>query len=102
VGDPDSVGASGRDGVPVPKMGQVSRFEVWVVDYDLPADFRRKRFYRAIKRYLASHGLEEVGWSTGSVVWTDSEAFAWTVYAEARKVGGVAHVWKAERLDTEL
>ena len=85
-----------RNRVPVPKMGQVSRFEKWLVDYDLPADFRRKRFYRAIKRYLASHGLAEVGWSTGSVVWTDSEAFAREVYMQALKVGGVAHIWKAE------
>lgn len=69
------------------------------MDYDLPADFRRKRFYRAIKNYLADHGMEETGWSTGSVVWTDDEDFAWFVYGEARKVGGEAHVWKAERLD---
>jgi len=76
----------------------VSRFERWLVDYDLPADSRRKRFYRAIARYLADHHLEETGWSTGSVVWTDSEGFAWTVYREARKVGGVAHIWRAERV----
>lgn len=101
MGDPDAIGDAARDVLPVPKMGQVSRFEVWVVDYDLPADFRRKRFYRAISRYLGSHGLSGTGWSTGSVVWTYNEAFAWEVYNQARKVGGVAHVWKAERLDTE-
>lgn len=85
-----------REALPVPVMGQVSLFEKWLVDYDLPADYRRKRFYRAIKRYLADHGLAEVGWSTGSVVWTDSEDFAREVYKQALKVGGVAHIWKAE------
>ena len=84
---------------PVPIMvGQVSLFEKFLVDYDLPADYRRKRFYRAIRRYLEDHGMEEVGWSTGSVVWTDSETFALFVYEQARKVGGVVHLWKAERL----
>jgi len=79
-------------------MGHVSRFERWLVDYDLPADSRRKRFYRAISRYLRERGTEETGWSTGSVVWTDSEEFARKVYEEARKVGGVAHIWRAERV----
>lgn len=78
--------------------GHVSRFERWLVDYDLPADFRRKRFYRAIARYLAKHGHEETGWSTGSVVWSDSEEFAREVYRQALKVGGVAHIWRAERV----
>ncbi|MCK4299695.1 MAG: hypothetical protein KAX80_09185 [Planctomycetes bacterium] len=90
--------SAGREGVPVALLGQVSRFERWLVDYDLPSDFRRKRFYRAIHRYLEDHGMEEVGWSTGSVVWTDSETFALFVYEQARKVGGVVHLWKAERL----
>jgi len=79
-------------------MGQVSRFERWLVDYDLPADHRRKRFYRAIARYLRRYELEETGWSTGSVVWSDNEAFAREVYAQARKVGGTAHIWRAERV----
>ena len=87
-----------REGAPVPIAIHVSRFEKWLVDYDLPADFRRQRFYRAIAKYLREHGLEETGWSTWSVVWTDSEDFALTVYREALKVGGVAHLWKAERL----
>ena len=91
-----------REGVPVAMMGQVSRFERWLVDYDLPADSRRKRFYRAISRYLRERGSEETAWSTGSVVWTSTEEFAWEVYNQARKVGGTAHVWKAERLDTEV
>lgn len=82
-------------------VGHLSPGEAYVVDYDLPADFRRKRFYRAISRYLASMGLEDTGWSTGSVVFTNSEAFAWKVYEEARKTGGKAHVWRAERIDEE-
>ena len=73
----------------------------YVVEYDLPADYRRKRFYRAIRRYLRSGLAEETGWSTQSVVFTGDEAFAWEVYRQARKVGGVAHVYEARRLDTE-
>jgi len=46
--------------------------------------------------------MEETGWSTQSVVFTDSEKFAWTVYREARKAAGVAHIYEARRLDTEL
>ena len=74
----------------------------YLVEYDLPADSRRLRFYRRIKRYLSDMGMKETGWSTQSVVITESEAFAWHVYREARKVGGVAHVYEARRLDTEL
>lgn len=74
----------------------------YIVDYDLPADNRRKRFYRAIKRYLTLHGLEGTGWSSQSVVITESKDFAWYVYREARKAAGVAHVYEARRLDTEL
>jgi len=84
-----------------PGVGQVSRSATYVVDYDLPADFRRKRFYRAIARYLSLHSLEETSWSTGSVVWTDDEDFAWEVYRQARAVGGTAHVYEARRLDDE-
>ena len=82
-------------------MGQVSHLKEYVVDYDLPADSRRKRFYRRIRRYLRHHYLDEVGWSTGSVVFTESRDFAWYVWREARAVGGVAHIYQAERLDTE-
>lgn len=74
----------------------------YIVEYDLPADNRRKRFYRAIRRYLESHGIEGIGFSTQSVVFTESENFAWEVYRQARKVGGVAHVYEARRLDKEL
>lgn len=90
-----------RKGQEKPEVGQVPRSATYVVDYDLPADCRRKRFYRAIKRYLSLHQLEGTEWSTGSVVWTDNEAFAWKVYEEARKTGGKAHVWRAERVDEE-
>lgn len=82
-------------------MGQVSRLDTYVVDYDLPADSRRKRFYRAVRRYLSDFGLEETGWSTQSVVITESENFAWYVYKQARKVGGTAHVYEARRLNHE-
>ena len=46
--------------------------------------------------------MEETGWSTQSVVFTESKDFAWEVYRQARKVAGVAHVYEARRLDTEL
>jgi len=83
-------------------MGQVGQRGKYVVEYDLPADNRRKRFYRAIRRYLRDRGVKEIEWSTGSVVFTESESFAWEVYKQARKVGGVAHVYEARRLDKEL
>jgi len=90
-----------RKGQDKPEAGQVSRFTTYVVDYDLPADFRRKRFYRAISRYLSLHQLEETEWSTGSVVWTEDEDFAWEVHRQAKAVGGTAHVYEARRLDVE-
>lgn len=93
--------SSGRGASDLLDTGHVSPSGVFVIDYDLPADSRRKRFYRAIKRYLAEKGWTSTGWSTGSVVWTESEDFAWYVYREARKVGGTAHVWRAQRLDTK-
>jgi len=46
--------------------------------------------------------MEETGWSTQSVVFTESERFAWYVYEYARKVGGTSHIYEARRLDTEL
>ncbi|TKJ25399.1 MAG: hypothetical protein CEE41_04295 [Hadesarchaea archaeon B3_Hades] len=73
----------------------------YLVEYDLPADSRRLRFYRRIKRYLEDSGRSGTGWSTQSVVVTESEAFAWEVYRQARRVGGVAHVYEARRLDDE-
>ena len=73
----------------------------YVVEYDLPSDSRRKRFYRRIKAYLRRKWKDEVGWSTGSVVWTEDRDFAMYVWREARAVGGVAHVYEALRIDPE-
>ena len=81
--------------------GHVGHMDIYITEYDLPRDNRRKRFYRAMRRYLEEHGIEGKGWSTMSVVITKSEKFAWFVYREARKVGGVAHVYEARRLDTD-
>lgn len=75
--------------------------QMYVVDYDLPAGNMRRRFYRAVQRYLREHFMEETGWSTWSVVFTEDLDFAWFLFREARKVGGTAHVWKAERLEEE-
>jgi len=75
---------------------------VYVVEYDLPADNRRKRFYRRIKRYLRERWLDEVGWSTGSVVVTEDRDFAFYVWRQARAVGGVAHIYEATCIDPEL
>lgn len=77
-------------------MSHLNRF---VVEYDLPSDSRRKRFYRRIRRYLRTHWRDEVGWSTGSVVFTEDRDFAMYVWREARAVGGVAHVYEAKRID---
>lgn len=74
----------------------------YLVEYDLPPVSGRKKFYRAVKRYREDRGLPGTGWSTRSVVFTDDEAFAWFVYYEARRVGGVAHVYEARRISAEL
>ncbi|MBA7539309.1 hypothetical protein ES705_31588 [subsurface metagenome] len=79
-------------------MGQSDRY---IVDYDLPRDSRRKRFYRAIQKYLRENMLEDTGWSTQSVVVTKSANFAWEVYYQARKVGGISHIYLGRLLDTE-
>lgn len=79
-------------------MGQRTKY---LVDYDLPKDSRRKRFYRAIDRYLLLHDMKPVAWSSMSVVFTDNESFAWYVHRQALKVGGTSHVYQAERLDDE-
>ena len=73
----------------------------YVVEYDLPSDNRRKRFYRAVRRYLSFYEDLPAGWSTQSVVFTRDKNFAWHVYREARKVGGTSHIYEAKRLDTE-
>lgn len=89
----------GKKGQEKAEAVQVSRLGTYVVDYDLPADYRRKRFYRAIAKYLRENELAETEWSTGSVVWTDSEDFAWEVHRQARAVGGTSHVYEAVRID---
>lgn len=74
---------------------------MYIVEYDLPTDSRRRRFYRAINRYLREHTMEKTEWSTGSVVFTNDEDFAWYVYHSARIVGGISHIYEARRLDDE-
>ena len=56
-------------------MGYVGQ-PVFIVEYDLPSDSRRKKFYRAVRRYLEGHVLNGSGWSTTSVVITRDESFA--------------------------
>ena len=80
--------------------GQVGQPTTFVVDYDLPADHTRKRFYRAVQRYLRERMIEDTGWSTYSVVFTGDQEFAFFVYNEALKVGGRANIYVAHRLDT--
>lgn len=79
----------------------MSQVKVFITEYDLPADSRRKRFYRRINRYFHLRGLDPEGWSTGSVVVTESRAFAWYVWREARNVGGTAHIYEGHQLDVD-
>lgn len=78
---------------PIPGVSQ------YLVHYDLPADSRRKRFYRRVKRYLKMRWLDPMKWSTGSVVVTPDRDFAMFVWKAARAVGGVAHVYEATCID---
>lgn len=71
---------------------------VFIVDYDLPANNSRRRFYRRIKRWLKANGTSETaGWSTQSVVITPDRDFAEFVYEEAAQLGR-AHIYKAEKI----
>jgi len=79
----------------------VSLVKLFIVEYDLPADARRKRFYRRIDRYFRLRYKDPEGWSTASTVVTESRDFAWYVWREARNVGGVAHIYEGHQLDTE-
>lgn len=79
----------------------MSQGEVYIVDYDLPSDYRRKRFYRRIRRWWWNRGQDPPKMSTASVVITRDETLAWFVYRAARAVGGEAHVYRATQLDTE-
>jgi len=73
----------------------VGQVEVYIVDYDLPADHRRKRFYRAVQRWLREHNTPDTGWSTQSVLITRNGDFAEFVYSEACRVGGKVRMWRA-------
>ena len=71
---------------------------VWIVDYDLPQNSSRRRFYRRIQAWLRDHaGAGQTDWSTQSVVITDSKEFAEFVYAQASQLGH-AHMYKAEKI----
>jgi len=74
----------------------------YIVDYDLPTDSRRKRFYRRIRRYLRERWLDPTEWSTMSVVTTEDRDFAMFVWRAARAVGGIAHVYEARCIDPEV
>jgi len=84
------------------KTGQVGHYDWYLVEYDLPTDNRRKRFYRAVHRYLRDFVEASTGWSSQSVVITKDKNFAWFVFREARKVGGLVHIYEARRIDHEL
>lgn len=79
-------------------MSQVRRF---IVEYDLPVDSRRRRFYRALHKYREERGLEDKSWSTQSVVNTQDASFAWEVHRQALKIGGRSHIYSAVQLDSE-
>lgn len=71
---------------------------VFIVDYDLPQNSSRRRFYRRIQAWLRDHNVVEgTDWSTQSVVVTEDQAFAEFVYAEASQLGKV-HMYKAEKV----
>lgn len=71
---------------------------IFIVDYDLPANNTRRRFYRRIKRWLKANGtLETADWSTQSVVITTDREFAEFVYEEASHLGH-ANLYRAVKL----
>ncbi len=71
----------------------------YLVDYDLPSDNRRHGFYRRVSDYRKRYDLENEPKSTSSVVFTMDREYAWFVHATALDVGGVSHIYLAERLD---
>jgi len=83
-------------------MGHVSHLNSYIVEYDLPSDSRRKRFYRRIRRYLRDRWMDPMKWSTGSVVITEDRDFAMFVWKAARAVGGTAHIYEARCIDPKL
>lgn len=80
------------------RLGGDTGETTWIVDYDLPQGSIRRRFYRNVQKYLLDNNISGgTGWSTQSVVVTDTREFADFVYAEACQVG-LAHMYKAERI----
>jgi len=73
----------------------VGQRKTYVVDYDLPADNRRKRFYRAVHKYRRERNLSETGFSSQSVIFTPDREFAEFIYSKARNVGGTSSMWTA-------
>lgn len=73
-------------------MGQAA---IYIVDYDLPADNRRKRFYRAVHKYRKERNLKKTGFSSQSVIFTQDLDFAEFIYSMARRVGGTSSMWRA-------
>ena len=70
----------------------------WIVDYDLPADNRRRKFYRHIHAWFKEKGYDpETRWSTQRVVITEDREFAEFVYREASQLGH-ANVYKAKQV----
>lgn len=80
-------------------MGHLNTF---VVDYDLPTDSRRKRFYRRVSRYLRARWMDPTEWSTQSVVITEDRDFAFFVWRAARGVGGTSHIYEARCVDPDV
>jgi len=80
------------------KRGEVEAGAVWIVDYDLPEGWERRRFYRAVHGWLREHVTgETTGWSTQSVVITEDKEFAEFVYEKAIKLGK-AHIYRAQKV----
>ena len=79
----------------------MGHLNIFIVDYDLPADSRRKRFYRRMRRYMKERWMNPSEWSTMSVVITEDRDFAFFVWRAARAVGGVSHIYEARRIDPE-
>lgn len=72
-----------------------AKLDFWfIVDYDLPVDGRRGRFYRALKKLLAEY--EALGdYSTESVFVTDDYNLAKQVHLLAMAVGGKSRLYLA-------
>ena len=80
------------------RFRSVSGVTIWIVDYVLPANNRRRQFYREIQRFLRDRNVQgETGWSTQSVVITGDKEFAEFVYEQASQRGR-AHLYKAEKI----